>query len=118
MVPTRTLRGRGLPIIRLFPLLALTLVAALLIGCGGGSTQKSGDTTTILANTAKRLDEVKAVHFEVAIEGDAFIDTSRTISLRSASGDIVTPDKMQTKIKIGLGSANIDVSLVTIGNDK
>ncbi len=118
MVPTRTLRGRGLPIIRLFPLLALTLVAALLIGCGGGSTQKSGDTTTILANTAKRLDEVKAVHFEVAIEGDAFIDTSRTISLRSASGDIVTPDKMQTKIKIGLGSANIDVSLVTLGNDK
>ena len=32
-------------------------------------------------------------------------------------GDIVTPDQMQTKIKIGLGSANIDVSLVTIGND-
>ena len=98
--------------------LILALVAALLIGCGGGSTQKTGDTKTILANSAKRLDEVKSVHFDVAIEGDAFIDTGRTISMRSASGDIVTPDKMQTKIKIGLGSANIDVSLVTIGTEK
>lgn len=104
--------------VRLFALLTLSLVAALLISCGGGATQKTGDTKTILANSAKRLDEVKAVHFEVAIDGDAFIDTSRTISLRSASGDIVTPDKMQTKIKIGLGSANIDVSLVTLGTEK
>jgi hypothetical protein len=118
LVPTHTQRVRHLPLMRLFPLLALTLVAALLISCGGGSTQKTGDTTTILANTAKRLNEVKSVHFDVAIEGDAFIDTNRTIGLRSASGDIVPPDKMQTKIKIGLGSANIDVSLVTIGADK
>ena len=118
LVPTTIQRDRVPALARLFPLLALTLVAALLIGCGGGSTQKTGDTTTILANTAKRLDEVKSVHFEVAIEGDAFIDTSRTISLRSANGDIVPPDKMQAKIKIGLGSANIDVSLVTLGADK
>lgn len=118
MLSTPVERGRSLPLPRLILLLALTLIAALLISCGGGAKQKTDDTKTILANTAKRLDEVKAVHFEVAIEGDAFIDTNRTISLRSASGDIVPPDKMQTKIKIGLGSANIDVSLVTIGADK
>lgn len=96
------------------------LVALLLAACGGSSGGGGAqvDTKTILDNTAKRLNEVKSVHFDVAIDGDAFIDTSRTIALRSASGDIVTPDQMQTKIKIGLGSANIDVSLVTLGTEK
>ena len=72
----------------------------------------------ILASTAKRLDAVTSVHFSALISGDAYIDTNRTILLRTANGDIVTPDRMQTKITIGLGTANIDVSLVTLGNDK
>jgi hypothetical protein len=103
----------------LFP--SIVLILALLLAACGGSSGGGGaqvDTKTILDNTAKRLNEVKSVHFDVAIDGDAFIDTSRTIALRSASGDIVTPDQMQTKIKIGLGSANIDVSLVTLGTEK
>ena len=99
-----------------FSVLLVLLLAACGDSSGGGGAQV--DTKTILDNTAKRLNEVKSVHFDVAIDGDAFIDTSRTIALRSASGDIVTPDQMQTKITIGLGSANIDVSLVTLGNDK
>ncbi len=110
-------RRNGMPQ-SLFSIAALLTAVILLLTACGGSTQKSGDTKAILDATAKRLNEVKSVHFDVAIEGDAFIDTNRTISLRSANGDIVTPDQMQTKIKIGLGSANIDVSLVTIGNDK
>lgn len=99
--------------------LAILLLVAALMACGGGS---SGGTTTdtkaVLDGAAKRLAAVKSVHFNVAIDGDAFIDTSRTIALRSASGDIVPPDQMQAKIKISLGTANIDVSLVTIGADK
>ena len=93
-------------------------VALVLVACGGSSGGAKADPKAVLDNTSKRLNEVKSVHFDVAIDGDAFIDTSRTISLRSASGDIVTPDQMQARIKIGLGSANIDVSLVTIGDDK
>lgn len=106
--------------LRLLTVTFSVLLAMLLAGCGGSSGGNGAkvDPRTILDNTAKRLNEVKSVHFDVAIEGDAFIDTNRTILLRSASGDIVTPDQMQAKIKIGLGSANIDVSLVTLGNDK
>lgn len=103
---------------RLSAVVALLAVALMLAACGGSSGGSKADPKTILANTAKRLNEVKSVHFDVAIDGNAFIDTNRTISLRSASGDIVTPDRMQTKIKIGLGSANIDVSLVTLGDEK
>jgi len=99
--------------------LAILLLALALTACGGGgSPTATTDTKAVLDGAAKRLAAVKSVHFNVAVDGDAFIDTSRTIALRSASGDIVTPDQMQAKIKISLGTANIDVSLVTIGADK
>lgn len=99
------------------PILTLYLLVAL-VACGGSSGRATTDTKAVLDATAKRLTAVKSVHFTATIDGDAFIDTSRTIALRSASGDIVTPDQLQAKIKISLGTANIDVSLVTIGSDK
>jgi hypothetical protein len=108
---------QGFPAILRF--VALLLVAGLMAcGGGGGSPTATTDTKAVLDAAAKRLAAVKAVHFNVAIDGDAFIDTGRTIALRSASGDIVPPDQMQAKIKISLGTANIDVSLVTIGTEK
>ena len=109
---------------RRFPFVSgcvMLLLVAALVACGGGGaspTAATTDTKTILDGAAKRLAAVKSVHFNVAIDGDAFIDTGHTIALRSASGDIVPPDQMQAKIKISLGTANIDVSLVTIGDEK
>lgn len=101
-------------------LLGLTtlLLLVVLAACGGNSSGSTTDPQVALDGAAKRLAAVKSVHFNVAIDGDAFIDTNRTIALRSATGDIVTPDQMQAKIKISLGTANVDVSLVTIGADK
>ncbi len=96
----------------------LLLCLVLLPACSAGAGPMKPDTTTILERTAKRLDEVKSVHFTMVIDGEAFIDPSRTILLRSAEGDIVPPDQMQTKIKIGIGPANVDLALVTVGNDK
>lgn len=98
--------------------LAILAVAVALAGCGGTSSSSSGDPKTILDNTAKRLDAVKSVHFEALIDGEAYIDTARTVQLKSAGGDIVTPDQMQTKIKVGLAGVNIDMSLVALGNDR
>jgi len=103
---------------RIGGLMMLLVVAGLMACGGGGSPTATTDTKAVLDGAAKRLAAVKSVHFNVAIDGDAFIDTGRTIALRSASGDIVTPDQMQAKIKISLGTANIDVSLVTIGTEK
>ena len=50
-----------------------------LSGCGGngGSKTSTTDTKTILDATAKRLDAVKTVHFDLAIDGAAYIDTAR-----------------------------------------
>jgi hypothetical protein len=95
----------------------LLVVSCLLLACGGGSKQNTS-TQDIINHTAARLDAVKSVHFAATIDGAAYIDTSRTIQLRSADGDIVPPDKMSAKIKIAVGPANIDVSLVTIGQDR
>ena len=99
-------------------LAAIALIAVALAGCGGSSQTSSGDTKTILDNTAKRLDAVKSVHFDAQIDGEAYIDTARTVQLKAANGDIVTPDQMQTRIKIGLAGVNIDMSHVAIGNDR
>lgn len=105
---------------RHWALLALALAVSLAIGACGGSKQEEPGAATqeILNKAAQRLDAVKTVHFDAAIDGAAFIDTNRTIQLRSASGDIVTPDQMQTKITIAAGQANIDVQLIAIGPDK
>ena len=97
----------------------LVLLAFAVAACGGSAAKSSDvDTPTLLAKTSERLNAVKSVHFTAAIEGAAYIDTARTIQLRSATGDIVVPDQMQAKIQIALGAANADVSLVAIGDDK
>ncbi|HEU5326727.1 MAG: LppX_LprAFG lipoprotein [Thermomicrobiales bacterium] len=95
----------------------LLVIGCLLLACGGGST-KNTSTQDIINHVAARLDAVKSAHFAATIDGVAYIDTSRTIQLRSADGDIVPPDKMSAKIKIAIGPANVDVSLVTIGQDR
>ena len=103
-----------------FARLCLLVLLAVAVAACGGNSAKSGDvdTPTLLAKTSERLNAVKSVHFNLAIDGAAYIDTTRTVQLRSAAGDIVVPDQMQAKIQIALGAANADVSLVTIGDDK
>jgi hypothetical protein len=107
-------RGKGA---WLTSLIAIFVLVSGLAGCGGNGASNL-DTATILESTARRLDAVKSVHFTVAIEGAAFIDTERTTQLRSANGDIVPPDQMQTKLTASLASVNFDVSLVAIGSDR
>ncbi len=101
-------------------ILLVLFLAALTAACGGGGNANSQGVSTqdILARAGQRLDTVKSVHFVAAIDGAAYIDSARTVQLRSAEGDIVTPDQMQAKIKIAAGPANVDVSLIAVGPDK
>lgn len=103
---------------RYAPLLALLALAVVGVACGGGAATATVGTQDILSKTAQRLAGVQSVHFTATIDGAAFIDATRTIQLRSAEGDIVVPDRMQARIKIAAGAANIDVALVTLGDDK
>ena len=101
-------------------LVYLGAICALVLGLSGcgGSKASTTDTRTILDSAAKRLDAVKSVHFALAIDGAAYIDTARTTQLRSANGDIVPPDQMQTKIKVAVVTINLDLSLVSLGADR
>jgi hypothetical protein len=112
-------RGKGA---WLTSLIAVWILIGGLVGCGGGddggTTTPNLDTATILASTSKRLDALKSVHFTLAIEGAAYIDTARTTQLRSASGDIVPPDQMQTKLTAAIPPINLDVSLVALGDER
>ena len=97
----------------------LALLALVLTACGGNASQSGElDTPTILARTAARLNAVKSVHFEATVDGVAYLDATRTIQLRSATGDIVVPDQMQARITIAIGSANVEVSLVALGDER
>jgi len=112
-------RGKGAWLTSLIVIYALV---GGLVGCGGskggGTPTLALDTATILTSTSKRLDALKSVHFTVAIDGPAYIDTGRTIQLRSATGDVVPPDQMQTKLTAAISTINLDVSLVAIGADR
>ncbi len=103
-----------------FTRLCLLVLLVVAVGACGGNAAKLGDvdTPTLLTRTSERLNAVKSVHFNLAIDGTAYIDSARTVQLRSATGDIVTPDKMQTEIKIAVGSANVAVKLIAIGDNK
>jgi hypothetical protein len=110
-------RGKGA---WLTSLIAICVLVGGLVGCGGGKDDgtPSLDTATIIASTSKRLDALKSVHFTLAVEGAAYLDTGRTTQLRSANGDIVPPDQMQTKLTASIATINLDVSLVAIGDDR
>jgi hypothetical protein len=109
-------RGKGA---WLTPLIAACVLVGVLVGCGGGDGGTSTlDTATILDSTSKRLDAVKSIHFTLAIEGAAYLDTGRTTQIRSANGDIVPPDQMQTRLTASISTINFDISLVAIGNDR
>ena len=108
-------RGKGAWLTTFF---AIFVLVTGLAACGGGGEASNIDTATILDSAAKRLDAVKTVHFTVAIEGPAYIDTQRTTQLRSANGEIVPPDQMQTQLTASLANVNFDISLVAIGNDR
>jgi hypothetical protein len=121
---------------RLVPALLLLLVVIGSSGCLGGdddsgtpgtsSTRTQGSTAPtptpitaegVLAAAAERWDETDSAHFNLTVDGDAFVDDDQTIALRAADGDILRPDSVEATAKLGVSLVTLDVSMIAVSND-
>ncbi len=64
-----------------------------------------------------RFDQVNTLHFALAIEGDVYLDTTRTQKLRSADGDLVRPDKVSLTAKASIGPINAQLKFIQVGDN-
>jgi hypothetical protein len=93
-----------------------------LAGCGGEpepAPTPVPETVTpqeILEAASTRLAETQSVHFTLDVAGDTFIDSSKTIRLLGAEGDLVRPDRVQTTFQAEVLGRAVSLQLITIGD--
>lgn len=100
-------------------LLLLALVTAALAGCRDDNAS-SNDTATaeeILAAARERWDETASAHFALTVDGDAYLDSDRTIRLRSAEGDILRPGSVSASAQISVMLLALEMSLIAVDGD-
>ncbi len=103
--------------------IVLCLASALLIvGCSplwqrGGADPNAPKPTTqqLLAALQKNFRTVTAFHVVMQVE-NAGTPTGNQISIRTANGDVVMPDKVQAQATIILSGQPVTVKLISIGD--
>jgi hypothetical protein len=76
------------------------------------------EVTDVLKQASARLAEIESLHFKLDIDGETWIDDTRTIQLESAEGDLARPDKVSVEFKISLfGAGTVSIKMVTVGED-
>ena len=64
-----------------------------------------------------RFDGVNTLHFVLAIDGDVYLDKTRTQKLKSGEGDLVRPDKVSLTARAAVGPVNAQLKFIQIGDD-
>lgn len=102
-------------------LLAVLVLMPFLAACGStGSdpdpTPDSVSVETILASASTRIAETQSMRFGLAVEGDTFIDTTNTILLLAARGQLARPDSVAVDFQVSLfGAGSVSIRMVSIG---
>lgn len=107
------------------PAVKLLCLICLLLALGGcGSTQPgtavpepTATPEEILIRASERLAETTSAHFKLEVEGETFVDTSRSIRLVGAEGDLVRPDQVHTTFQAEVIGRTISLQLITVGED-
>src|SRR5215204_2091798 len=102
--------------------LVIVILAVSLAGCGGSdpepTSQASVSPQLVLAAASQRLAETESMHFQLAVEGQTYVDESEEIQLVSAEGDLVRPNKVRVQFQVELfGAGNVSIRMITIGPD-
>lgn len=91
-------------------------LALLLLSCG----RPAPPPAEIAARAGQAMAQVQSFHFAITVEGGpAYIDPESSLSLRSMEGDLVRPDRVQARLKVGAaGLAVIELRFIGIGQDQ
>lgn len=98
---------------------AVVATLTLLAACGGSTPAPTAtatpSATALLERASRRLADTPTVHFELTVDGETYIDPTKTIRLLSAAGDLERPDKVSTTFKVEVGGRAVTLQLITIG---
>jgi hypothetical protein len=102
------------------------LILVALAACGGQpapeptATVVPSPTATaaeLLERASVRLADTTAVHYELTITGDTFLDSTNTIRLLDAQGDLRRPDRVYSSFRAEVLGRTITMQLITVGSD-
>lgn len=99
----------------------VTPVTLLLSGCGADpvpptpTAEPAATPVELLERASMQLADTPSVHFDLAIQGDSFVDPNKTIRLLSATGNLVRPDRVWTEFQAEVAGRAITLQLITIG---
>lgn len=96
------------------------LAVVALAGCGSTAqptpTVVAATPAEILTAASERLADTASVHFALSVAGDTFIDSSQTIRLLGAEGDLVRPDRVRTTFQAEVLGKAVSIQLITVGD--
>lgn len=84
---------------------------------GVASTPGAETAQDALNAAAAQWDATNSAHFDLQIDGQAFIDDAQTLELRSASGDIARPDLVDATAQISVSLVVFEVGIIAIGDE-
>lgn len=102
-------------------LLCMLLLLPILTACGSSDDEPTpeandGSVETILPAASTRIAETQSMRFGLEIEGDTFIDRSKTIRLIAARGQLARPDSVAVDFQVSLfGAGTVSIRMVSIG---
>lgn len=101
----------------------MLVLLPILAACGssGGDTEPTAEGATvdaILSSASMRIAETQSMRFGLAVEGDTFIDTTQTIRLGAARGQLARPDSVAVDFQVTLfGAGSVSIRMVSIGTN-
>ena len=102
------------------PMLALMLLFAGLANASAddATAVADGDARAILDSASDQLADTQTMQFELEVDGDSYIDDTRTMRLIAARGDLARPDMVDVEFQINLlGAQNVTIRMITIGEE-
>ena len=107
---------------RWFILCGLLALLVLLAACGEDNNTKKTDSTTpdaqqLIKDAQTTMEQVKSYHFKLSTDNPGTA-TGNNITIQSADGDVVAPDKMKGKATAAALGAIFQTQVIAIGNDQ
>ncbi len=104
--------------------LILLLICSLLVaGCGsdgetGSSENSDVSVDEILSAASARMAETQSMRFALEVEGETYVDATRTIQLLAARGNLARPNKVAVDFQVELfGTGTVTIKMITVGPD-
>lgn len=105
------------PLARLLTTVTLALLLVVPSVAYADNDMETLTATEILTHASQQLAKTQTARFELAVEGDTYIDSLHTLKLLHAKGELVRPDRVRTEFKIeALGRATVSIQLIIIAD--